>query len=137
MLIVATVTGNTPSVLDKQVVIVYSNLVLLWLFSRVQLICSSIDCSPPGSSVHRISQARILEWVAISFSGDLPDLGIKPMSSALAGRFFTIEPSGKPSYSPLKSPVKHAALHNKRKEFLSHSCQGPHLDARRTWPLVV
>jgi len=29
-----------------------------------------MDCSPPGSSVHRISQARILEWVAISFSRD-------------------------------------------------------------------
>ena len=27
-----------------------------------------VDCSPPGSSVHRILQARILEWVAISFS---------------------------------------------------------------------
>ena len=27
-----------------------------------------MDCSPPGSSVHGISQARILEWVAISFS---------------------------------------------------------------------
>ena len=26
------------------------------------------DCSPPGSSVHRISEARVLEWVAISFS---------------------------------------------------------------------
>ena len=31
-------------------------------------LCSSMDCSPPGSSVHGISQARILEWVAISFS---------------------------------------------------------------------
>ena len=29
-----------------------------------------MDCSPPGSSVHRIFQARILEWVAISFSRD-------------------------------------------------------------------
>ena len=28
----------------------------------------TVDCSPPGSSVHGISQARILEWVAISFS---------------------------------------------------------------------
>ena len=27
-----------------------------------------MDCSPPGSSVHEISQARILEWVAISYS---------------------------------------------------------------------
>ena len=32
-------------------------------------LCDPIDCSPPGSSVHEISQARILEWVAISFSG--------------------------------------------------------------------
>ena len=31
-------------------------------------LCHPIDCSPPGSSVHGISQARILEWVSISFS---------------------------------------------------------------------
>ena len=31
-------------------------------------LCDPMDCSPPGSSVHVISQARILEWVAISFS---------------------------------------------------------------------
>ena len=31
-------------------------------------LCSSMDCGLPGSSVHRILQARILEWVAISFS---------------------------------------------------------------------
>ena len=30
--------------------------------------CDLMDCSPPGFSVHGISQARILEWVAISFS---------------------------------------------------------------------
>ena len=35
--------------------------------SRVRL-CDSMDCSPPGSSVHGIFQARVLEWVAISFS---------------------------------------------------------------------
>ena len=35
-----------------------------------------MDCSSPGSSVHGISQARILEWVAIPFSRDLPDPGI-------------------------------------------------------------
>ena len=34
-------------------------------------------CSPPGSSVHGIPQARILEWTAIPFSGDLPDPQIK------------------------------------------------------------
>ena len=40
-------------------------------------LCNPMDCSPPGSSVHGIFQARILEWVAISFSGDLPNPGIK------------------------------------------------------------
>ena len=39
-----------------------------------------MDCSPPGSSVHGILQARVLEWVAIPFSGDLPDPGIEPSS---------------------------------------------------------
>ena len=33
-----------------------------------QTLCNSVECSLPGSSVHRISQARILEWTAISFS---------------------------------------------------------------------
>ena len=37
-------------------------------FSRVWLFCDSMDCSLPGSSVHGILQAIILEWVAISFS---------------------------------------------------------------------
>ena len=31
-------------------------------------LCDPMDCSPPGSSVHGIFQARVLEWVAISFS---------------------------------------------------------------------
>ena len=40
-------------------------------------------CSPPGSSVHRIFQAWIPEWVAVSFFGDLPDPEIEPGSPAL------------------------------------------------------
>ena len=32
------------------------------------ILCDPMDCSPPGSSAHGIPQARILEWVAISFS---------------------------------------------------------------------
>ena len=43
-----------------------------------------------------LSQARILQWVAIPPPGDLPDPGIKLESSALAGRFFTTEPPGNP-----------------------------------------
>ena len=40
-------------------------------------LCNLMDCSPPGSSVYGVLQARILEWVAIPFSSDLPNLGIK------------------------------------------------------------
>ena len=42
-----------------------------------------MDCSPPGSSIQEISQARILEWIAISFSRDISDSVIKPRSPAL------------------------------------------------------
>ena len=58
------------------------------------------DCSPPGSSIHGTLQAEILEWVAISSPGDLPNPGIKPVfptSPALAGRFFTSAPPEKPN----------------------------------------
>ena len=54
-----------------------------------------MDCSPPDSSVHGISQARILE-LPFPSPGDLPNPGIKSMSPTLAGRFFTTEPPGKP-----------------------------------------
>ena len=59
-------------------------------------LCNPMDCGIPGSSVHGIFQARILEWVAISFPGNLPNSGIKLRSPALAGRFFTNEPPGNP-----------------------------------------
>ena len=42
-----------------------------------------VDCSPPGSSVNGILQARILEWLPFPSPGDLPDPGIEPRSPAL------------------------------------------------------
>ena len=53
-------------------------------------LCDPIDCSPPGSSVHRILQARILEWAAMPSSrgSSQPRDGI--YVSHIAGRFFTI-----------------------------------------------
>ena len=51
-----------------------------------------MDYSLPVSSVHGISQARILEWVALPLTGDLLNAGIELVSSvcpALKGRFFT------------------------------------------------
>ena len=50
-----------------------------------------MDCSPPGSSVHGISQASIPDWVAIT-PGDLPDPGIKPSSLALQADSLPPEP---------------------------------------------
>ena len=46
-------------------------------------LCDPMDCSPAGSSVHGILQERILEWVAMPSSKDLPDPRIKPRSPAL------------------------------------------------------
>ena len=47
------------------------------LLSRVRL-CDPMDSSPPGSSVHGILQARILEWVAMPPPGDLLTQGWNP-----------------------------------------------------------
>ena len=41
-------------------------------------LCDPMDCSPPGSSVHGILQARILEWVAVPFSRIFPNQGSNP-----------------------------------------------------------
>ena len=61
-------------------------------FHSCLTLCDPMHCSPPGSSVLGILQARILEWVARPSSGDLPDPRtelLSLMSSALTGRFFT------------------------------------------------
>ena len=52
--------------------------------------CDPMDCSPPGSSVHGISQARILEWVAISFSRGFSRPRDWTRVSGIAGRCFTV-----------------------------------------------
>ena len=62
-----------------------SNVVGIVLTAQSCLnLCYPMDCSPPGSSVHEILQARILEWVAISFSRD------QTWVSRIAGRFFVL-----------------------------------------------
>ena len=81
--------------------------VWIWVFlMTLYLVCvlvthlcptpwNPMNYSPPGSSV----QAKILEWVAISFSIDLPNPGIEPVSPASASWFFTLESPGKPQAS--------------------------------------
>ena len=53
-----------------------------------------MDCSPPGSSVHGILQARIVEWVAISSSRGSSKPRDRTQVSHMAGRFLISEPPG-------------------------------------------
>ena len=80
----------------------------LWCMSSAQLcvcaqslqscltLCYLIDCSPPGSSVYRILQARILEWVAMPSSRGSSQLRDRTCIFHAAGRFFTAESAGDP-----------------------------------------
>ena len=52
--------------------------------------CNPVDCSPPGSSIHGILQARILEWVAISFSRGSSQPSDQIQVSHIAGRRFNL-----------------------------------------------
>ena len=58
--------------------------------------CDPMDYSLPGSSVHGILQARLLEWVSMSFSRGSSQPRDWTQVSCIAGRFFTAEPPGKP-----------------------------------------
>ena len=62
----------------------------LLLLSHVRLFWDLMNCSPLGSSVHGILQARILEWVAIPFSGLSTWFRDQTWVSCIADRFFTI-----------------------------------------------
>ena len=68
-------------------------------------LCNPIDCSPPGSSVHGVSQARILEWVSIFFYRGSSWPRDWTHVSCLAGRFLTTEPPGKPSHCTRAQPT--------------------------------
>ena len=76
---------------------------VLWSLSHVWLFCDPMNCSPPGSSVHRISKIRILEWVAISSSRRSSQPKDWTHVSCLAGRFFTTEPPGKGCFKLITS----------------------------------
>ena len=68
-----------------------------WCWERLNVLvaqpcltlCDPVDCSPPGSSVLEIFQARILEWVAISFSRGSSQPRDRTRVSCTAGKFFT------------------------------------------------
>ena len=53
-------------------------------------LCDPVDYSPPGSSVHGILQARMLEWVAMPFSRGSSQPRDQTWVSRIAGRFFIV-----------------------------------------------
>ena len=59
-------------------------------------LCDPMDYNLPGSSVHGILQARILEWVAIPFSRGSSQPRIEPRSPSLQADALSSEPPGKP-----------------------------------------
>ena len=73
-------------------------LFVAYLLSSVRLFCDPMDCSSPGSSVHGISQARILEWLAIPFSRGSSWPRGQTCIFYIAGRFFSTDLAGKPSW---------------------------------------
>ena len=86
-------------------------------------LCDSMDCSPPGSSLHGIFQAEYRSGMPFLISWDLPDPGIEPphlTSPALAGSFLTTVPPGKPPTMSNKLSPNHPRppfldlLHNLR-----------------------
>ena len=70
--------------------VLYAKITLIYITQSSPTLCNPMDCSPPGCSVHRIFQARILEWVVTSFSrGSFPPRE-RTLTSSNTGRLFTV-----------------------------------------------
>ena len=68
-------------------------------------LCDPINGSPPGSSVHGISQARILEWLPFPSPGDLPNPRTEPTSPALQADSLLLSHQGSPRRGFLKRMI--------------------------------
>ena len=75
------------------------------------ILCNPMDYSPPGSSVHGILQARILEWVAILFSRGSSWLRDPTQVYHIAGRFFTIGATREAGWGEVKTLNTHTHTH--------------------------
>ena len=80
-------------------------MVIVQLLSHVRLFCNPVDCSLPDSSVLVISQARIPEWFAISFSRGSSRPRDGTCVFCIAGRFSTSEPPAKSCHVSLEATI--------------------------------
>ena len=87
-------------IVSVKVLFHYKYYILDYVYSNVEsetkvtqlypTLCDPMDCSPPGSSIHWILQARILEWVAISFSRGSSQPRDRTQVSRIAGVGFNL-----------------------------------------------
>ena len=75
-------------------------------------LCNSMDCSPPGSSVHGTSRPEYWSGLPFPSPGDLPNPGIKPMSPALQADSSSAELGGKPFPLRCHIPYPDFAFHS-------------------------
>ena len=80
-----------------QIISSFLTFVCICVLNHVLFFCNPMNCSAAGPSVHGILQTRILERAAISENFPDPEIErISPVFPALAGRFFTTKPLGRP-----------------------------------------
>ena len=95
--------------IEEQITVIWWVCVCVFIYVGVcahtqmcPILCNPMNCSPPGSPVYGISQERIPEWVAISFSRGYPRIEPTSLASpALSGRFFTTTAEEKPQFREL------------------------------------
>ena len=79
-----------PKIYVSYILFIYEEVKWSEVAQSCLTLCNPMDCSLPGSSLHGILQARILEWIAISFSGGSARLRDQTQVSGAAGRRFNL-----------------------------------------------
>ena len=82
------------SMTDKHMLVLYAKITLIYITQSRRTLCSPMDCSPPGSSIHRIFQARILKWVVISFSWGFFPPRERTLTSHITGTLYQLSHQG-------------------------------------------
>ena len=80
---------------------VYKHICVVLVAQSCQTLCHPLDCSPPGSSIYGMFQARILEWVAIPFSRKPSSPGIKTQPPSLQADSLLLSHRGSTKYFTL------------------------------------
>ena len=95
----------------RPVIWIYDRAVCVFVSQSCRILCSPVDCSPPGFSGHGILQARILEWVAIPSPGGLLHPGIEPESPTLQAESLPTESCESERYSVVSDSATPCTIH--------------------------